>query len=178
MDRMRDPELLFVIGHEMGHVIEDHARKKMMVAYAASALRKGAASQENMAGAIAASALGAFAQDLANAKFSRVEEERADDWGVAFLQDNHIPLDTAVETGARALENLGSSRSHSILASHPAPRLRAERLRAATDKTIERDNGAERPETGWRAALAGATDRARGLWDRLTGQTPKKKEDK
>jgi putative metalloprotease len=28
MDLMNDRELLFVIGHEMGHVLQDHSRKK------------------------------------------------------------------------------------------------------------------------------------------------------
>ncbi len=40
MELMNDQELLFVIGHEMGHVIKKHSREKMVLAYAASALRK------------------------------------------------------------------------------------------------------------------------------------------
>ncbi|WP_299983626.1 M48 family metalloprotease [Desulfobacula sp.] len=33
MDMMNDEELLFVVGHEMGHVVEKHIKKKIMLAY-------------------------------------------------------------------------------------------------------------------------------------------------
>ncbi len=42
MDMMDDRELLFVVGHEMGHVLEDHVKEKIRVAYASSAVRKAA----------------------------------------------------------------------------------------------------------------------------------------
>lgn len=135
MARMADGELLFVIGHEMGHVIEKHVRKKMMVALAASALRKGIASQENMAGFIASSALGGFAQDLANAQFSQQEEQAADAFGLEFLKQNGFSARRAVDTAARALEKLaGSSGNHSLLSSHPSPYKRAKRIREAQNQ--------------------------------------------
>ena len=40
MDRMNGEELLFVVGHEMGHVVDDHIKKKIRLAYAGSAVRK------------------------------------------------------------------------------------------------------------------------------------------
>ncbi|GAB6194482.1 M48 family metalloprotease [Desulfocastanea catecholica] len=43
MDMMDDGELLFVIGHEVGHVLKDHVRKKIRLSYAGWAVRKGAA---------------------------------------------------------------------------------------------------------------------------------------
>lgn len=132
MDKMDDGELMFVIGHEMGHVAEKHVKRKLMVAYAASALRKGIASQENVAGAIAHSALGGFVQALANARFSQREEQAADDFGVKFLELNGFPEQAAVDTAAGALEKLaGASGAHSLLSNHPAPAQRAERIRLA-----------------------------------------------
>jgi putative metalloprotease len=39
MDMLDDGELRFVIGHEMGHVVKEHIRKKIQLAYAAGAVR-------------------------------------------------------------------------------------------------------------------------------------------
>ena len=125
MDMMTDGELRFVLGHEMGHVVRKHIRKKMQMAYAASALRKGIASQGNTAGAIAASQLGGFTEMLVNAQFSQQEEREADDYGAAFLRQHAYGADHAV-SALRKLATLGND--HSFLASHPAPGARADRL--------------------------------------------------
>lgn len=134
MDMMNDGELLFVVGHEMGHVTKSHIRKKIMMAYAASALRKGIASQENLAGFIAGSALGGFVQALVNAQFSQQEEREADDAGILFLKNNGV----YPGAGITALEKLATlGKGHSFLSSHPAPDTRAERLRQQEDSPME-----------------------------------------
>jgi putative metalloprotease len=138
MDMMVDDELLFVVGHEMGHVIENHIKKKIRLAYANSAVRKAIASQRNEAGQIARGALGALAQQLVNAQFSQQEEREADDFGLAFIQSQGLGGQPAVSAMMK-LSDLGSD--HSFLSSHPAPRARAERLEenprlpAKTEKT-------------------------------------------
>ena len=71
MDMLNDRELLFVVGHEMGHVVEKHIKKKIQMAYAGRAIRKGIASQENIAGDIARSSLGGLIERLVNAQFSQ-----------------------------------------------------------------------------------------------------------
>lgn len=134
MDMMNDGELLFVVGHEMGHVTKNHIRKKIMMAYAASALRKGIASQENLAGFIAGSALGGFVQALVNAQFSQQEEREADDAGIVFLKN----IGVGPEPGITALEKLATlGKGHSFLSSHPDPDTRAERLRQEKDSPTE-----------------------------------------
>lgn len=125
MDMMDDGELRFVIGHEMGHVVRNHIRKKLQLAYAAGALRKGIASQANTVGAIAASQLGGFTEMLVNAQFSQQEEREADDYGAAFLERLGFERKPAL-TALRKLAALGND--HSFLASHPAPGARADRL--------------------------------------------------
>jgi putative metalloprotease len=125
LDLLDDGELRFVAGHEMGHVAKNHVRKQMRVAFASSAVRKGIASQGNMAGDLARSALGDFVQELTSAQFSQLEEKEADDHGLAFLRRNNHDPEKAV-TALRKLATLGDN--HSFLASHPAPGLRAERL--------------------------------------------------
>ncbi len=131
MQMFDDQELLFVIGHEMGHVASKHIRKKLMLAYAASAVRKGvAAQQDGTAGDIARSVLGDFAEELLNAQFSQQEEREADDYGVAFIKSRGQNGEAAV-TALRKLATLGSR--HHFLSSHPAPDKRASRLRDRLD---------------------------------------------
>jgi len=134
MDMMDDAELLFVVGHEMGHVVDNHIKNKIRLAYAGSAVRKAVASQRNEAGQIARSVLGALAQQLVNAQFSQKEEREADDFGLRFIQEQGIGQRPAISAMLK-LAALGND--HSFLSSHPAPEARAERLRkseASPDK--------------------------------------------
>jgi metalloprotease len=125
MEMLNDGELRFVIGHEMGHVIKKHIKKKIQLAYAASAVRKGIASQGNAAGDIARSLFGSLAQSLMNAQFSQLEEKEADDYGLLFLKKKgFVP-----ESSFSALKKLASlNKGHTFLSSHPDPDKRAERL--------------------------------------------------
>ncbi|MBU0908074.1 MAG: M48 family metallopeptidase [Proteobacteria bacterium] len=125
MDMLDDGELHFVIGHEMGHVAGNHIRKKIQLAYAASAMRKGIASLNSAVGELARSQLGAFSELLMSAQFSQLEEKEADDYGLAFLKKNGYETRDGV-TALRKLAGLGND--HSFLSSHPAPDKRADRL--------------------------------------------------
>jgi len=127
MDMMNDGELRFVIGHEMGHVMKKHIRKKIQLAYAASAVRKGIASQDGTAGEVARSVLGGLAETLMNAQFSQLEEKEADDYGLQFLKKKGFEPKDAV-SALKKLATLG--KGHSFLSSHPDPDKRAERLQA------------------------------------------------
>ena len=125
MDMMDDGELCFVIGHEMGHIVKQHTRNKLRLTYAASAIRKGIASQNNIIGNIASSQLGGFVEMLTGAQFSQLEEKVADDYGLSYLKKEGYAPEKAV-SALKKLATLGSS--HSFLSSHPDPQARAERL--------------------------------------------------
>ena len=127
MDMLNDGELRFVIGHEMGHVMKNHIRKKIQLAYAASAVRKGIASQNNSAGDVARSLFGGLAESLMNAQFSQLEEKEADDYGLVFLKREKFEPQDAV-SALKKIAKLG--KGHSFLSSHPDPEKRAERLQA------------------------------------------------
>lgn len=130
MDLMNDEELLFVIGHEMGHVVQNHARKKVVLFYATSALKKGLASQESEIGQIANSVVGSFAEQLTHAQFSQHEERQADQYGAAFLKAEGYDISSAVS----ALDKLAAlARQHTFLSSHPDPEARARRLLGGGD---------------------------------------------
>ncbi len=125
MDMFDDGELHFVIGHEMGHVVKQHTRKQLRLAYAASAVRKGLAAQEGAAADLARSQLGGLVQQLMTAQFSQLEEKVADDYGLSFLKAQGHPPEKAV-SALKKLATLGSG--HSFLSTHPDPALRAERI--------------------------------------------------
>lgn len=127
MDMLNDGELRFVIGHEIGHVMKNHIRKKTQLAYAASAVRKGMASQNTAAGDVARSLFGGLAETLMNAQFSQLEEKEADDYGLAFMKREKFGPQHAV-SALKKIAALGSG--HSFLSSHPDPTHRAERLQA------------------------------------------------
>ncbi|MBC8017884.1 MAG: M48 family metalloprotease, partial [Verrucomicrobia bacterium] len=127
MDMLNDGELRFVIGHEMGHVVKKHIRKKIQLAYAASAVRKGVSSQNSAAGEVARSVVGGLAESLMNAQFSQLEEKEADDYGLVFLKREKYSTPDAVS----ALQKIAKlSKGHTFLSSHPDPGKRADRLQA------------------------------------------------
>lgn len=125
MEMMTDDELVFVIGHEIGHVVENHIKEKLRLAYAGSAVRKAIASQQNEVGDMARSAIGALTESLLNAQFSQQEEREADDFGVMFLRQKGRDIQPAISALTK-LAALGGK--HSFLSSHPAPAERAKRL--------------------------------------------------
>jgi metalloprotease len=127
MDRLDDGELRFVLGHEIGHLEKNHIRKKIRLAYAASAVRKGIASQKTAAGDMAHSLIGNLVEVLTNAQFSQLEEKEADDYGLAYLSREAYNCQDAV-TALKKLASLGGPRS--FLSSHPDPEKRAARLQA------------------------------------------------
>ena len=126
MDLMNDSELMFVIGHEIGHVKHGHTLKAMRTALASSGIRKAAASTGGAAGTLAASELGALAEAALNARYSQGQETESDDYGLAFLRKNKMKL-TGAETSLRKLAKL-SGGEHSFLSSHPEPNERADRI--------------------------------------------------
>jgi putative metalloprotease len=127
MDMLDDGELRFVIGHEMGHVVKNHIKKKTQLAYAASAVRKAVSSQNSAVGEVARSVAGSFAESLMNAQFSQLEEKEADDYGLNFLKREKYSAPDAV-SALRKIAKL--SKGHSFLSSHPDPDKRADRLQA------------------------------------------------
>ena len=132
MDMMNDQEMLGVLGHEIGHVKLGHAMQATRVAYMASAGHKAAASTKGAGGVLAKSDLGAFGEAMVNSQFSQSEETEADDYGLAFLK-KHGYDGKAMETALRKLAKLDESKQSTLdglLATHPEPGKRADRIHA------------------------------------------------
>lgn len=134
LDMMNDDEVRFVVGHEIGHVMEGHSKNAMRTAYAASAARKGVASQYNStAGALANSVVGEMLEEVVNAQFSQSQERAADDYGLQFLKKHGYNQRAAV-SALKKLAKLGDESG--ILQSHPAPSDRAERIQEQIGKNV------------------------------------------
>jgi len=159
MDMLDDGELRFVIGHEMGHVAQKHIKKKLMLAYVGSAVRKGVASQDNVAGDIARSGLGGLIESLVNAQFSQQEEREADDYGLIFLKQKGYQAPKAI-SALQKLATLGNN--HSFLSSHPAPGKRAERLETIMNSPESAPSEEETSLVDDLLALLGS------LWEKLS----------
>ncbi len=125
MDMMNDDELRFVLGHEIGHVIEGHSLNAIRMAYASSAAIKAAGAASGTVGALTEGQLGGLLHEVINAQFSQAQETSSDDYGLNFLKKNGFNTKGAV--GAlKKLAELGGKGS--ITSSHPDPASRAARM--------------------------------------------------
>lgn len=132
MDFMKDDnELLFVVGHEIGHVALGHSANRFRMAYAASAARKGAGAAGGTARSIAASDFGGFAEAFINAQFSQSQESDSDSYGLALLKKQSKNPEAAYSALKRMADMGGEG---SVLSSHPDPQKRAESMRKQIDK--------------------------------------------
>jgi len=127
MDIMTDDELRFVIGHEIGHVVEGHTAEKMRLAYTTTAARSGLAAAGGTAGQLAASQVGDITEALIHAQFSQSEESEADQYGLSFMKKNGYPT-KAAPAALRKLAKAGGGAHDPFFSSHPDPMDRAAAL--------------------------------------------------
>ncbi len=132
MDIMTDNELLAVMGHEIGHVINHDTRDAMKSALRRSAVRNAAASNSGVIGKLSRSQLGGVADYLLGASFSRQQETEADDYSYNFLKRygyNVLALATSFEKLAKLSGGSQGGKVGAILSTHPDSKARAQRVR-------------------------------------------------
>lgn len=130
MDVMTDGELLAIMGHEIGHVVNRDTRDAMKSGLRRSALRNAVGSQSGAVGRLSRSQIGSVVDYIAGASFSRKQETEADDYSYGFLRRNGYSV-MALATSFEKLAKLGGSgNSLTFLSSHPDSRARAGRVRA------------------------------------------------
>ncbi|UPZ15961.1 M48 family metalloprotease [Flavobacterium humidisoli] len=129
MDIMDDNELLAVIGHEIGHVVNHDTRDAIKAAYKKEALLDVASSQSGKIETITQSQLGQLGSAMIDSKHSRKQESEADNFSYDFMKKNGYDVN-AVESAFRILQNLSEGAEASFLtkmvSSHPDSGKRAE----------------------------------------------------
>jgi putative metalloprotease len=133
MDRLNDDELVFVIGHEVGHVFHKHSKKRYQTALATSAARDAlAAVPGGDIAAIASSQAGDLLENVINAQYSQANELEADRYGVQALTKSGRPKASAVSALRKIGEGSGPGQPFAQLtATHPRPEERAKKIERA-----------------------------------------------
>lgn len=134
MDMMTDNELLFVIGHEIGHVAGGDSLAKIRVAYLSSGAIKGAASVSSAANTmLTATQLGALLHTVLNAQFSQKQESEADAYSYRLMKKYKLDRKAAVS----ALQKLGGGKAR-LTSTHPDSADRIKAIQAMINADVKK----------------------------------------
>lgn len=137
MDVMDDNELLVVIGHEIGHVVNHDSRDAIKAAYQKEALIDGAASQSKTVATVTDSQLVKIGSAMIDCKHSRKQESEADTFAYDFMKKNGYDVN-AVESAFSILAKMSEGTQTDFLtkmmSSHPDSKERAENAKKRAEK--------------------------------------------
>lgn len=135
MDLMTDDEIVAVLGHEIGHVVNKDSKNAMKKAYMASAAQDliGAA---GAVGALTKATVGNIAAAYVNAQYSQKAEYAADDFGFQFAINvgrSKYSMYNALNKLATLSEGSGTSTLAQKFSDHPDSVKRAARQKEKAD---------------------------------------------
>ncbi len=138
MDIMDDDELMAIIGHEIGHVANGDVKDAMKQAYNIEAARSALGAIEGSAVAkLSDSQWGGLTSAFLESKFSRNQENEADDYGMKVCIENGFsPYGMANSLDELVKLSEGGTQANAVqkmFSSHPDSAARAQRMRAAAD---------------------------------------------
>ena len=135
MDFFTDDEILAVVGHEIGHVVNKDSKDAFVAALRISALKDAAGAVGGKSvSKLTDSQLGDLAEALSNAQYSQKQENAADAYGYEFLKRcGKDPANMASSLGVllKLQEEAGSpenSKFQNLFSSHPDLKKRIETL--------------------------------------------------
>ncbi len=140
MDYMTDDEVLAVIGHEIGHVVNTDVKDAMKSAYLRSAAKNAAGAASSTVSKLTDSEIGAMVESLAGAQFSQKQEYAADAYGFNFsVQNNGDPYGmynslTKLLKLSDSSTATTSSKFRQMFSSHPDTEKRAAKVKEMADK--------------------------------------------
>lgn len=147
MQIMTDEEILGVIGHEIGHVMNKDSKNAFRTALLTSALRDGISSAGGTAAKLSDSQLGDLGEAVTQSKFSQKQEYAADEYGYNFLKqhgENPWAMALSFEKLKKMQEEMGAdktSKVQQLFSTHPDLNNRIKRM---SEKATS--DGFERPE--------------------------------
>ncbi|WP_428223582.1 M48 family metalloprotease [Flavobacterium sp.] len=128
LDVMDDNEVLAVIGHEIGHVVNQDTRDAIRAAYQKEALMDAVGSQVKGVSEISESSLGKIGNAMLDSRHSRKQESEADMFSYEFMKKHGYNVN-AVESAFTILAGLSKGADSGflsrIMSSHPDPADRA-----------------------------------------------------
>lgn len=136
MDLMNDDELMAVIGHEIGHVVNTDSKDAMKSAYLASAAKSAVGAAGGVMEKLSDSDLGNIAQAFSNAQFSQKQESAADEYGFEFCIKNGFDrygMANALDKLNKLSEGQKASKFQQMFSSHPDSAKRAQRMKDKAD---------------------------------------------
>lgn len=142
MQLMTDDEILGIIGHEVGHIVNKDSKEAFRKALLGSALKDAAGATSDKIQALTDSQFGELAEAFATAQYSQKAEYAADEYGYNFIErsgKDPKAMADALRVLVRLQEEAGagsSSKINQLFSSHPESAKRAERL----DKMYEEQN--------------------------------------
>ena len=141
MDLMTDDEILGIVGHEIGHIVNKDSKDAFKKALLTSALKDAVGSTGNTAAALTDSQLGELGEALAGAQFSQKAEYAADNYGYELLKKcgkDAKSMASALRVIKKLQEdaNVDTSKVRQLFSSHPESGKRADAL----DKKYEKEN--------------------------------------
>lgn len=137
MDIMDDNQLLVVIGHEIGHVVNHDSRDAVKAAYKKEALLDAASSQSASVASVTDSQLGKIGSSMIDSRHSRKQESEADNFAYDFMKKNGYNVN-AVESAFSILAKMSEGTQATFLdrmmSSHPDSKERAVNAKLRAEK--------------------------------------------
>lgn len=140
MDEMTDEQVMVLIGHEIGHIVNKDAKETLKNAYLRSAAKNATAAVDESAGkTVGAEDFSSLAEELNKVQFSSKQENAADDYAMQFCIDNHIAPSAVPNTLNKMVELFKSGGDNAakirhLYSAHPDSDKRAVRMQQKADK--------------------------------------------
>ena len=120
-----DDEVLGALGHELGHVVHRHSTRQLVQVLGVAAMASLLWGDFSSVAANVPVLMGAF-------RYGREFEREADDYAIAFMRDNGLPVEALDRLFARLEKERGVGMLPSFATTHPSTAERRERLRDAS----------------------------------------------